>query len=213
MALSTYSEGGYFGKRALDLFLVLAMAPVVLPVLAFMSLLVWWRMGFPVLFRQARAGRHGRIFELVKFRTMREIADEFGKPLPDAERLTPFGRWLRATSLDELPEIINIFRGEMSFVGPRPLHTRYVERYSPQQRRRLDVTPGLTGLAQVSGRNSLGWDERFQLDLAYVNGASLRLDLSILLRTLVTVVSKQGINAGEGETMPEFLGSGSQESM
>jgi lipopolysaccharide/colanic/teichoic acid biosynthesis glycosyltransferase len=175
--------------------------------------MVWWRMGSPVLFRQARAGRHGQIFELVKFRTMREIADEFGKPLPDAERLTPFGRWLRATSLDELPEIVNIFRGEMSFVGPRPLHTRYVDRYSPQQRRRLDVTPGLTGLAQVSGRNALGWDERFQLDLAYVNGASLRLDLSILLRTLVTVVSKQGINAGEGETMPEFLGSGSQESM
>jgi sugar transferase EpsL len=197
----------YRGKRALDLFLLSLLAPLLLPVLAVLALVTRGHMGSPIFFRQARAGWGGQPFDILKFRTMRPCSSEPGSSNRDEDRLTSFGRWLRSTSLDELPEVINIFRGEMSFVGPRPLHAHYVELYTPRQRRRLEVTPGLTGLAQVSGRNAIGWEARFELDVAYVEGASLRMDFAILIRTFLAVLSRRGIDAADGGVMPEFIGS------
>lgn len=196
----------YAGKRAFDLAVVLAGAPLWLPLLGVVALLVRRRLGAPVLFRQRRPGLHGRPFQLRKFRTMTDARDSAGRLLPDAARLTPFGLWLRATSLDELPELLNVLRGEMSLVGPRPLLEAYLPLYSPHHRRRHAVRPGITGLAQVSGRNSLSWPDRFDLDVRYAEGNSLRLDLAILWRTARAVLRREGITAAGEATMSAFTG-------
>lgn len=159
-----------------------------------------------ILFLQHRPGRNEKIFTLVKFKTMHDSCDSDGKLLPDEERLTPIGRFLRRWSLDELPQLVNILKGEMSFIGPRPLLVRYLPRYSPEQRRRHLVTPGITGWAQVNGRNLTSWDERLALDLYYVDNLSLALDLKILFRTFVTVISGRGVSSGASSTMEEFMG-------
>lgn len=189
-------------KRVIDVLGATAGAVFLSPVLALIAWLVKRRLGTPVIFRQERAGRHGEVFTLYKFRTMLEGDG------PDEERLTPFGAALRSTSLDELPELYNVLRGDMSLVGPRPLLARYWGRYSAEQRRRHEVRPGLTGLAQVSGRNATDWDTRLALDVEYVERRSLGLDLQILLRTLVTVVSRRGSTPLDSVTMPEFFGAG-----
>ncbi len=191
-------------KRASDLAAVIVTAPIWAPVLALVAALVRIKLGSPVLFRQRRPGRRGVIFELVKFRTMRDAADASGRPLPDAERLTPFGRWLRASSLDELPELWNVLRGDMSLVGPRPLLVEYLPRYSERQARRHEVRPGITGLAQVMGRNALTWQEKFEWDVRYVDTRSFWLDLKILALTLKAVIFREGISARGEATMPEF---------
>ena len=196
----------YAGKRAFDLLVVAAAAPLWVPALAITALCVRARLGTPVLFRQQRPGLGGRPFELIKFRTMRDATDTTGAPLPDAERLTPFGRRLRATSLDELPELLNVVRGEMSLVGPRPLLMRYLPLYSERHRRRHDVPPGVTGLAQVSGRNALGWAERFELDVDYAERNSLGRDVRILWRTARAVLGQRGVSAAGEATMPAFTG-------
>lgn len=168
-------------------------------------------LGRPILFRQTRAGFQGGPFTLIKFRTMAEPAAEAGPFLSDVDRLTGFGKWLRSTSLDELPELWNVLKGEMTLVGPRPLLPQYHERYSVEQRRRLEVKPGLTGLAQVKGRNALSWEEKFRWDVAYVEQQSFWLDLKILAMTLGQVFSRRGI-AAEGEaSMPEFQGNSNEE--
>ncbi|HEU4564643.1 MAG TPA: sugar transferase [Gemmatimonadaceae bacterium] len=200
------SAVGYPGKRLFDLVVVLAAAPLWAPVLAVIALLVRWRLGAPVFFRQLRPGLHARPFELVKFRSMTDARGPGGRLLPDAVRLTRFGRVLRATSLDELPELLNVLRGDMSLVGPRPLLMQYLDRYSPRHRRRHEVRPGLTGLAQVSGRNALGWPAKFDLDVEYVERCSLTLDLRILWRTVSAVFRREGISAAGDATMPEFTG-------
>ena len=187
-------------KRMFDLALLAVTAVLWLPLLLLLAGVVWLGMGWPVLFRQTRAGRLGRPFALLKFRTMRpgEGSDE--------ERLTPFGRRLRAASLDELPQLLNVLRGDMALVGPRPLPVRYLPRYTPEQARRHGVRPGLTGWAQVNGRNAVSWTERFRLDVWYIEHQSLWLDLRILGLTVLKVLRREGI-AGAGEaTMGEFLG-------
>ncbi len=178
------------------------------PLLAAVALLVRVRLGTPVLFRQRRPGLHGRPFVLYKFRTMREPRDGEERARTDAERLTPLGRVLRATSLDELPELANVLRGDMSLVGPRPLLMDYLPRYTPEQARRHEVRPGLTGLAQVRGRNALTWDEKFRLDVWYVDHRSTWLDLKILALTAGQVVTGRGIAHPGEATMREFRGSG-----
>lgn len=193
-------------KRCIDIGLSGVGLVVLFPVLLILGALVALRLGRPILFRQQRPGRHGRPFELLKFRTMTDQRDSSGRLLDDSERLTDFGRWLRSTSLDELPELINVFRGEMSLVGPRPLLMRYLDRYSAEQFRRHAARPGLTGWAQVNGRNALDWAKRFELDLWYVDHAGLSTDLLILARTILAVLKREGVS-GEGvETMSEFMG-------
>ena len=193
-------------KRAFDLSAVILTAPGWLPLLLIVAWLVRRNLGTPVFFRQPRPGRHGEIFEMIKFRSMREARDARGRLLPDAERLTPFGRWLRSTSLDELPELWNVLRGEMSLVGPRPLLVEYLPRYTARQARRHDVRPGLTGLAQVNGRNALGWEQKFEWDVRYVEQQSFLLDLKILGATVRQVFRRAGISAQGEATMPEFRG-------
>ncbi|TBW08946.1 sugar transferase [Azotobacter chroococcum] len=194
-------------KRLLDLLVAATALLLLAPLLLVLAWLVRRRIGAPVLFRQLRPGLHGRPFELLKFRSMREALDERGRPLPDAERLTPFGRFLRATSLDELPELWNVLRGDMSLVGPRPLLMEYLPLYTPEQARRHAVRPGITGWAQVNGRNALSWEEKFRLDVWYVDHRSFRLDLRILLLTLKRVLAREGINAEGEATMARFTGS------
>ena len=196
-------------KRSFDLILVLLSAPLWLSLMAVVALLVRLKLGTPVFFRQKRPGLNGQIFELIKFRTMLDATDANGRPLPDSERLTPFGRKLRSTSLDELPEMINVLRGEMSLVGPRPLLVQYLERYSPRQARRHEVRPGLTGLAQVRGRNALSWVEKFEYDVYYVDHHSIWLDFKILWWTALAVVVRTGIHSPGNATMPEFFGESS----
>ena len=196
----------YRGKRLLDVLLVLLSAPIWLPIIGALAVLVRLKLGSPVLFVQERPGRHARSFRLVKFRTMTGARDASGHLLPDAERLTSFGGLLRSTSLDELPELWSVLRGDMSLVGPRPLLTRYLPRYSEKHRRRHEVRPGITGLAQVSGRNAITWVEKLDLDVAYVERCSLALDVRILWRTLRSVVRREGITAEGAATMPEFTG-------
>lgn len=179
------------------------------PLMACLAVAVRWSMGPPVLFRQERPGLGGRLFRLYKFRTMKEETGKDGDPRFDGSRLTPLGRWMRKWSLDELPEMFNILKGDMSLVGPRPLLPQYLDRYTREQSRRHEVRPGLTGWAQVNGRNAISWEERFALDVWYVDHRSLRLDLRILLMTLARVVGKEGISAEGEETMPEFLGTSS----
>lgn len=190
-------------QRLLALLLLLLLSPLLLTI----ALVVRLRLGGPVLFRQQRPGLHGRPFQLVKFRTMTQRRDAVGVLLPDAQRLTPVGQWLRRSSLDELPELLNILRGEMAFVGPRPLLMEYLPLYSPEQARRHDVRPGLTGWAQVQGRNALSWEEKFRLDVWYVDHRSLGLDLRILWLTLATVIRRDGISAAGEATMTPFTGS------
>ena len=174
-----------------------------------LALLTWQvrrKLGSPAFFRQVRPGMHGQPFEMVKFRTMTDARGPDGALLPDADRLTPFGRFLRASSLDELPELWNVLKGEMSLVGPRPLLMEYLPLYSPQQARRHEVRPGITGWAQVNGRNALGWDEKFKLDVWYVDHRSLWLDIKILWLTVKKVLVREGISAAGEATMPRFTG-------
>lgn len=194
-------------KRFLDIIIASAMLAVLsLPMLA-IALAVWLVLGKPVFFGQERSGRHGAPLRLIKFRTMREANDASGEPLSDADRLTPFGNFLRASSLDELPELFNVLKGEMSLVGPRPLMTEYLPLYSREQARRLEVLPGITGWAQVNGRNSLTWEDKFRLDVWYVENQSLWLDLKILWLTAATVLQAKGINQHGHATAPKFTGS------
>ncbi len=195
-------------KRAMDVGVSSFGLVLLFPLLALLALLVRFLIGKPALFRQTRPGLEGRPFELIKFRTMREAFDEEGRLLPDGERLTPFGRFIRKSSLDELPELWNVFRGDMSLVGPRPLLTQYLERYDDVQSRRHEVKPGLTGWAQIGGRNGLSWEERFRRDVWYVDHQSFLLDLKILWRTLAVVVQGEGIAQPGHATMPEFDGQG-----
>jgi len=193
-------------KRLIDVAVGVSALVVGAPVIAATAALVYADVGRPLLFRQDRVGLGGRIFQLKKFRTMRDAVGRDGHPLPDGERLTRIGRLLRASSLDELPQLINVLRGEMSLVGPRPLLVEYLSRYSPEQARRHEVVPGITGLAQVAGRNGLTWPEKFALDVFYVDHRSLALDLKILARTFAAVVKRDGISAAGQATMPAFQG-------
>jgi lipopolysaccharide/colanic/teichoic acid biosynthesis glycosyltransferase len=194
-------------KRCFDAAMAAVLGALLLPVIAATAVVVAIGLGRPVLFRQARAGLGGRPFTLVKFRTMLDV-DAAGGLVTDAQRLTRLGRVLRATSLDELPTLWNVLRGQMSLVGPRPLPIRYLRLYSPEQARRHEVRPGITGLAQVRGRNWLDWDQKFKLDVAYVDQHSARLDLRILAETVVTVLRRDGISAHGEVTAAEFQGSG-----
>lgn len=196
-------------KRSIDLFAAALALVVLSPLIAATALAVRLRLGSPVLFRHVRPGLRGRPFTVLKFRTMRDARDKSGEPLPDSDRLTPFGRFLRSTSLDELPELLNVVQGTMSIVGPRPLLTDYLPLYSPEQARRHDARPGITGLAQISGRNSLSWDERFRLDAWYVDHASPWLDAKIVFRTFAQVAGRQGITSPNRDYVERFLGSSS----
>jgi lipopolysaccharide/colanic/teichoic acid biosynthesis glycosyltransferase len=194
------------GKRALDVTLAAAALAVLSPALLIVALAVRLGMGRPVLFRQLRPGRGGRPFELLKFRSMREALDDTGRLRPEAERLTRFGKLLRRTSLDELPELWNVLRGDMSLVGPRPLLMEYLPLYSAEQTRRHEVRPGITGWAQVNGRNALRWEEKFRLDVEYVDRCSLAMDLRILAMTAAEVATARGVSAEGSATMPAFTG-------
>jgi lipopolysaccharide/colanic/teichoic acid biosynthesis glycosyltransferase len=193
-------------KRLFDVIVSAALLILLSPLMVVVAAGVWIDVGAPVLFRQRRPGLHGQPFDIVKFRTMRDLRSTGGKELPDAERLTSFGRLLRATSLDELPELWNVLRGDMSLVGPRPLLMHYLPLYTPEQMRRHDVRPGLTGWAQVNGRNALTWDEKFRHDIWYVDNQSFLLDLRILYLTAVSVIRRHGISYEDSATMPEFTG-------
>jgi len=194
-------------KRLMDMLLSASALLLAWPLLAAIGVAIRWRDGGPVLFRQSRPGLKGRPFTLLKFRTMRNAQDGRGLPLPDAERLTPLGKWLRQMSLDELPQLWNVLRGDMSLVGPRPLLMQYMERYSPAEMSRHEVKPGITGWAQVHGRNAVTWPERLALDAWYVEHWSLALDGWILLRTPWEMAMRKGISHAGHATMPEFLGS------
>lgn len=198
------------GKRIFDLLGAVLLLVALLPLLIGVALVVRWKLGSPVLFRQTRPGRDGHLFELRKFRSMTDERDADGDLLPDEKRLGRFGRFLRSTSFDELPELWNVIRGEMSLVGPRPLLPQYVERYSKRQARRMEVRPGITGWAQVKGRNAVDWESRFEMDVWYVENMSLLLDSRILLLTVFAVLSRKGVNSEGAATVEEFKGSGSQ---
>ena len=196
-----------FIKRPLDAFLATGALIVLSPVLLVTAVLVRIKLGSPVLFTQDRPGRDGKIFKLYKFRTMLPPKDGVIDPAQDAARLTPFGKKLRATSLDELPELINMVKGDMAAVGPRPLLVQYLSRYNAHQARRHEVRPGFTGLAQVHGRNAISWEEKFDWDVKYVDDITFKGDVKIILDTVRTVVKKEGISGGESATMTEFMGS------
>lgn len=193
-------------KRILDFVLSLVALIVLSPVLLIVAILVRVKLGSPVIFKQQRPGKNEKIFTLYKFRTMTDKKDENGNLLPDSERLTKFGKFLRSTSLDELPELVNILKGDMAIVGPRPLLVKYLDRYSEHQRRRHDVRPGLTGLAQVSGRNAISWEEKFDRDIEYIENITFMGDLQIVLKTIKNVIKKDGINSTTSVTMEEFMG-------
>ena len=193
-------------KRLFDTTLA-ALALMLLAVpLCVLAMVVRQKLGAPVLFRQMRPGLHGRPFEMLKFRTMTDARDEQGVPLPDAIRLTPLGRWLRATSLDELPELWNVLKGDMSLVGPRPLLMEYLPLYSAEQARRHEVRPGITGWAQVNGRNAVSWEDKFRMDVWYVDHRSIWLDIKILWLTVRKVLAREGISAANEATMRKFTG-------
>ena len=195
-------------KCGMDICIAAVGLALMAPLFAMIALLIRLDSRGPVLFRQERPGLHGKPFVLFKFRTMREAYDKDGNLLPDGERLTPFGRFLRSTSLDELPELFNVLKGDMSLVGPRPLLPQYLDRYTPEQARRHEVRPGITGWAQINGRNAVSWEERFKLDVWYVDHRSLWLDVIILFRTVRKVVLREGIHAAGEATMSKFTGSG-----
>jgi sugar transferase EpsL len=205
--MNLFPPGVPISKRALDLLLTIPILILISPVLLIVALLVGVYHGRPVFFRQQRPGYRGHPFEVTKFRTMNNARDASGNLLPDASRLTSLGRFLRATSLDELPELIHVLRGEMSLVGPRPLLMQYLARYSPEQARRHDVLPGITGWAQINGRNALTWEDKFRLDVWYVDHWSLGLDIKILLLTLWKVLKREGISQPGHATAEEFMGS------
>ncbi len=193
-----------FGKRIFDLVIVIPALAVLSPLLLIIALLVRFQLGSPVLFRQKRPGYGGNPFVIIKFRTMCEPRNESGELLPDENRVTSFGQFLRKTSLDELPELVNVLKGDMSLVGPRPLLMQYLPLYSPEQMGRHDVRPGITGWAQVNGRNAISWEDKFKLDLWYIEHQSLFLDLYILVLTIGNVISREGINQ-EGQTTVEYF--------
>lgn len=193
-------------KRFLDIIIASIALMLLSPLYAFVAYKVKKNLGSPVLFRQVRPGLHGRPFEMIKFRTMKDAIDANGQLLPDSERLTPFGRMLRSSSLDEMPELWNVIKGDMSIVGPRPLLMEYLPLYSPEQAKRHDVRPGITGYAQVNGRNAIGWEEKFKLDTWYVENQSIWLDFKIMLKTVKKVLAKDDISAEGEATMSKFTG-------
>lgn len=194
-------------NRFLDVCFSVFVIVLVLPIFFLVVMLIFLGMGRPVFFYQTRPGLNARPFRLIKFRTMLEERTSDGVPLQDSERLTNIGRFLRATSLDELPEFLNVLRGDMSLVGPRPLLMQYLPLYTPEQSRRHEVRPGITGWAQINGRNALSWEEKFELDVWYVDNRSLWLDIKILFKTVLQVLKRDGISHGEDATMPRFKGS------
>ena len=194
-------------KRILDVAIASTALVLLSPVYALVAYKVKKNLGSPVLFRQTRPGLHGQPFEMIKFRSMKDAMDKAGNPLPDSERLTPFGKMLRATSLDEMPELWNVIKGDMSIVGPRPLLMEYLPLYNSEQAKRHDVRPGITGYAQVNGRNAISWEKKFELDTWYVNNQSLWLDFKIMLKTVKKVLAKDDISAEGDVTMHKFTGS------
>lgn len=203
--------GVFMLKRSLDVVAAFSALLLLSPVLVGVAVMVRFSMGSPVLFRQMRPGLGGQPFAMIKFRTMRDACDAQGNPLPDEQRLSSVGQFLRAASLDELPELWNVLVGDMSLVGPRPLLTDYLPLYSPEQARRHEVRPGITGWAQVNGRNAIGWEEKFKLDVWYVDNQSFWLDLKILLLTIKKVLVRDGISAEGEATMSRFMGTNSKE--
>lgn len=197
-------------KRLLDIIIASIALILLSPLYALVVYKVKKNLGSPVLFRQVRPGLHGKPFEMIKFRTMKDAVDEQGNPLPDSERLTPFGQMLRSTSLDEMPELWNVIKGDMSIVGPRPLLMEYLPLYSPEQAKRHDVRPGMTGHAQVNGRNAISWEEKFKLDTWYVENQSVWLDFKIMLKTVHKVIAKDDISAEGEATMTKFTGTRSE---
>lgn len=204
--MKLFPEGVPLSKRLFDLILTTLIMVVALPLMALIAILVVIKHGSPVLFRQMRPGYRGVPYQLVKFRTMSDARGSDGEPLPDEQRITSLGRFLRSTSLDELPELFSVMRGEMSLVGPRPLLIQYLERYTPEQARRHDVLPGITGWAQVNGRNILNWEDKFRLDVWYVDNWSLWLDIKILALTFWKVITREGISQPGHATAEEFMG-------
>lgn len=195
----------YF-KRILDFIFAIVLFIITLPILLVVGMLVGIYLGFPIIFKQKRPGKDEKEFTLYKFRTMTDAKGENGELLPDDKRLTKFGLFLRSTSLDELPELINIIKGDMSFVGPRPLLSEYLDLYNEEQRHRHDVRPGLTGLAQVNGRNLLGWEERFNYDIEYVKNINFSEDIKIIFKTIFLVVTRKGVSSSNSKTMEKFNG-------
>ena len=193
-------------KRLLDIIIASIALILLSPLYAFVAYKVKKNLGSPVLFRQVRPGVHGKPFEMIKFRTMKDAVDAEGNPLPDSERLTPFGKMLRSTSLDEMPELWNVIKGDMSVVGPRPLLTEYLPLYTAEQAKRHHVRPGMTGHAQVNGRNAIGWEEKFKLDTWYVENQSTLLDFKIMFKTVHKVLAKDDISAEGEATMTKFTG-------
>lgn len=193
-------------KRLFDLTVIILLLPVITPLLLFLIIFVKIKLGGPIFFQQTRPGLNGKPFRIIKFRSMTDKRDAEGNLLPDAIRLTPFGKFLRSTSLDELPELWNVLKGEMSLVGPRPLLMEYLPLYSKRQSRRHEVRPGITGWAQINGRNSISWEERFEMDIYYVENRSIMFDLKILFLTISKVFKREGISAKGEATMPKFAG-------
>lgn len=193
-------------KRIFDLLIVIPSIIVFSPLIIFIGIFVYYKIGHPVIFQQVRPGLNGRPFIIYKFRTMTNKRDEAGSLLPDVDRLTVFGKWLRGTSLDELPELFNILKSQMSVVGPRPLLMQYLDRYTPEQARRNEMKPGITGWAQVNGRNAISWEEKFKLDVWYVDNCSFALDMKIIALTILKVFKREGINQLGHATAEEFMG-------
>ena len=202
-----FPKGVPIAKRFFDLILTIPGLIILSPLILIIAVLVRIKHGSPIVFSQVRPGYHGKLFTLRKFRTMTEVRDPQGNLLPDEARLTALGRFLRASSLDELPELLNVLKGEMSLVGPRPLLVQYLERYSVEQARRHDVLPGMTGWAQINGRNAITWEDKFKLDVWYMDHWSLLLDIQILVQTLVKVIKREGISQPGHATAEEFMGS------
>ena len=196
----------YFIKRTFDIIAALGGLIVFSPIIIVVAILVRIKLGSPILFTQNRVGKNNKIFKMMKFRTMKDGVDKYGNLLPDSERLTNFGKILRSTSLDELPELINILKGDMSLIGPRPLLVEYLPLYSKEQKRRHDVLPGLTGWAQINGRNAISWGEKFKLDVYYVDNWSVGLDIKIFFLTFYKILKRDGINQNDNITMQKFDG-------
>jgi len=205
----TWSRNNPHMRRILDIIAAGCGLLLLSPVFIVVAFMIWRQIDSPIFFWQTRPGLNGKPFRMVKFRTMRDAVDAEGNPLPDSERLTELGRFLRGSSLDELPELWNVLKGEMSLIGPRPLLMEYLPLYSPRQARRHEVRPGVTGWAQVNGRNAISWEEKFALDIWYIDNQSLRLDLKIIWLTIRKVLEREGISAADEATMPKFRGSAS----